>query len=214
MPDHYDSDPEDEDFPRPRILSRPNRALCRRLGTTISRDTAADYFHCSPRTIRTCLLNDYHPKDDLSKDPLVLPANWEKTRDELIAKDQIARRKHEMKNKKAELPKKSRTDTKPTEGPGPFSLNFAASSSSSESDSDSDSDADSDALSRFIKDIPLPYAWQTKLRRAGYTADKLQRMAVVSEAALGGFVARSEVFRELSELDKFLVVQAILRVAK
>lgn len=65
-----------------RLLSRSDRALCRRLAQRdIPAKILAAHFKVATKTIRKIGKNDYSPKDDLSQDAKELPADWKTTLD-------------------------------------------------------------------------------------------------------------------------------------
>ncbi|KAJ7496188.1 hypothetical protein B0H11DRAFT_2226653 [Mycena galericulata] len=79
--------PGDPVFPR-RLLGRADRALCRRLANhQITPKVLARHYKCADKTIRKIIQNKYSPKDDLTKDPAVLPADWKQTLDALSRED-------------------------------------------------------------------------------------------------------------------------------
>ncbi|KAJ7441947.1 hypothetical protein B0H11DRAFT_1932669 [Mycena galericulata] len=212
-PDH----PADTKFPR-RMLSREDRALCRRLAhNNIPAKIVAHHFKCSIKTIRKIGKNDYSPKDDVSEDSAKLPGDWKATLAKLT-NDHAAATKptHPPRTdpKRAERPHyKPAIDTKARSNDAPAASRDDSIDTRIVATRGNKPYAGQSFLEKFVLDVPLDLAWADILRKSGFTEEKLRRMAGAPQARVTQFIRESSLFKDILEVDQFLLALAIGRLA-
>ncbi|KAJ7435488.1 hypothetical protein B0H11DRAFT_2257148 [Mycena galericulata] len=213
-PDH----PADTKFPR-RMLSREDRALCRRLAhNNIPAKIVAHHFKCSIKTIRKIGKNDYSPKDDLSEDSAKLPGDWKATLAKLTNDHAAATKPTNppgKDSKRAERPHhKPAIDTKSRSNDAPAaSRDDAIDTRLIVAARGTKPHTAQSFLEKFVLGIPLDLAWADILRKSGFTEEKLRRMAAAPQARVMQFIRESLLFKDMLEIDQFTLALAIGRLA-
>ncbi|KAJ7496194.1 hypothetical protein B0H11DRAFT_2276387, partial [Mycena galericulata] len=198
-----------------KLLDRSKRSLCRALRAGgISAEALSDYFGCAKNTINRVTHNSYKSPDNLEND--ILPADFE---DILRA---VKLKYNGSTVKTTEQPTRNRDEAIVT-SPQNRGANAAAAATSTGAETTTVrralpvrgqmSKATGTSLDAFVDGIPLDRAWAEVMRRAGWSEEKLRKIAGASEADLKNFIQNSSLLKDMLEIDKFMLALAIKRLA-
>ncbi|KAJ7165493.1 hypothetical protein C8R43DRAFT_1164755 [Mycena crocata] len=197
------------------------RVLIRRHG--IPPAVVASHLDLKISLINKTLNNGYIPKDDIKKDKNMLPDNFLYILDQVIDKKNEAsesRKSKRLAHRSVKEQQKQDSAAEPRK-PSPCtsistqSTNTQAHSSNSQSVSHAASSipvplkavSDEAFLRAFIASIPLQPVWVTVFKSAGFTAEKLRRMAGSSTQDVVVFLGNA--FPEMEVSDRFFFVKAL-----
>ncbi|KAJ7107791.1 hypothetical protein C8R44DRAFT_804220 [Mycena epipterygia] len=200
---------------RPRALDRSERAFCRVLMKRhhISALLIHRRFGWGLSSIKRAAGNHYVPEDEVEKDLSFLPADFHSILEELIddkkklggntgtkKRPSTVTQQKPIKSVPQIESRNVRPKTRQQKG------HAVAPSSTSVRHRD-EATADQAFLRTFVKDIPLDAQWYEVLKDAGFTKEKLLRVAGISEGKIDKFI--TETFPEMKSLDRLLFVEAL-----
>ncbi|KAJ7451241.1 hypothetical protein B0H11DRAFT_2076207, partial [Mycena galericulata] len=196
-----------------RVLSRDDRSLCRALSARgIPAEYISQYLGRSESTIKRATRNNYDQPDNLEND--VLPADFDD-----ILRAVRAKRKEKgnaSTAKKPDRPVRHLAQVITTHTQGTDAATFTAKTTDVRRllpFRRQRSDASRTFLDVFVDGIPLDRAWADVMRRAGWSEEKLRKIAGAPEKGLKEFVENSSLLKDMLEIDKFTLVLAIKRLA-
>ncbi|KAJ6453864.1 hypothetical protein C8R47DRAFT_1167597 [Mycena vitilis] len=217
---------------RRRLLNRWERALCRVLDRYgVDQDDLAGYLQCAASTVTRAVKNSYtDPDTHLEKDGEILQSDaarfnvaLEKLVPVQVPSERKGKRVHPIASGAQEIhpqlikaSSSQHIDDKshPKLGKsGPCTENKASGHSASSiatktEPAGTDAEASDDPeLALFILAVPLDARWYMEVKQAGFTMEKLRRLAGIAREDVERLIGKR--FPKMDDLDRLLFVTAI-----